>query len=245
MHFTRFWSIVEHHHDIQNPSSPAKFDHLIDLANLQPHQHVLDIGSGRGWLLNRIATRTGANGTGVEINPWFCQTARQRAVDSGVAEHITIIEADASTIRLSPHTFDAVFCVGATFALGGLHNAVAFARTVAKPGAPIIIGDIFRYDAEPQPSLADYGVVPTLAELVDIVRGDGEPHEMLVSTLEEWDRYESKKWQTAREWLINNPDDPEHADLAAQVAKMRHDYLHRERPAIGWAMVMTHNPTHS
>lgn len=244
MHFTRFWSIVEQYHDIQNPSSPAKLDHLINLANLQPHQHVLDIGSGRGWLLNRIATRTGAKGTGIEINPWFCQTAQQRAIDSGVAERITIIEADASTIQLPPHTFDAVFCVGATFALGGLHNAVAFARSVAKPGAPIVIGDIFRYDAQPQPSLADYGFVPTLAELVDIVRGDGEPYEMLVSTLEEWDHYESKKWQTAREWLINNPDDPEHADLITQVATMRHDYLHRERSAIGWAMVMSHNTTH-
>lgn len=240
MHFTRFWSIVEQYHDIQNPSSPAKLDHLIDLANLHPHHHILDIGSGRGWLLNRIATHTGAKGTGIEINPWFCHTAQQRAKESGVAERITIIEADATTIQFAPHTFDAVFCVGATFALGGIHNTVAFARTVAKPGAPIVIGDIFRYDAAPPPSLADYGFVPTLAELVDIVRGDSEPHEMLVSTLDEWDRYETKKWQTARTWIINNPDDPEHADFVAQVAKMRHDYLHRERHAIGWAIIMAH-----
>lgn len=241
MHFTRFWSIVEAHHDIQNPSSPAKLDHLIDLANLQPHHHVLDIGSGRGWLLNRIATRTGAIGTGIEINPWFCLAAQQRANESGVAAQITIIESDASTVQLTPNTFDAVFCVGATFALGGLHNTVTLARTVAKSGAPIIIGDIFRYDAQPQPALADYGFVPTLAELVDIVRGAAEPYEMFVSTDEEWDRYETKKWQTARDWLIHNPDDPEHTDLVAQVARMRHDYLHRERDAIGWAMVMTHN----
>lgn len=240
MHFTRFWAIVEHHHDIQNPSSPNKLDHLIDLANLQPHHHILDIGSGRGWLLNRIATRTGAKGTGIEINPWFCQTAQQRVVDSGVAERITIIEADASTVELGPQSFDAVFCVGATFALGGLFNAVAFARTVAKPGAPIIIGDIFRYQTQSPPELADYGFVPTLAELVDIVRGDSEPYEMIVSTLEEWDQYETKKWQTARTWLVNHTDDPEYEDLATQVAKMRHDYLHQQRPAIGWAMVMTH-----
>lgn len=241
MHFTRFWSIVEEHHDIQNPSSPAKFDHLIDLAQLQPQHHVLDIGCGRGWLLNRIAARTGAQGTGIEINPWFCHTAQQRAVDAGVASSITIIQSDAREVQLPPHAFDAVFCVGATFALGGLVNAVAFARTVAKPGAPIIIGDIFRYDAQSPTSLAEYGFVPTLAELVDIVRGDNEPYELLVSTLEEWDRYEAKKWQTARTWIINNTHDPEHAEFVAQVAKMRHDYLHIERPAIGWAMVMTHN----
>lgn len=241
MHFTRFWSIVEHHHDIQNPSSPAKFDYLIDLAQLQSHHHVLDIGCGRGWLLNRIATRTGAQATGIEINPWFCQTAQQRAIDAGVANRITIIQSDARDVQLPSHGFDAVFCVGATFALGGLVNAVAVARTVAKPGSPIIIGDIFRYDAQSPASLTEYGFVPTLAELVDVVRGENEPYEMLVSTLEEWDRYETKKWQTAHAWIINNPNDPEHADFVAQFAKMRHDYLHIERPAIGWAMIMSHN----
>ena len=185
--------------------------------------------------------RTGAQGTGIEINPWFCQTAQQRALDAGVADRITIIQSDARAVQLPSQSFDAVFCVGATFALGGLHDTVAFARTVAKPSAPIIIGDIFRYDAQSSESLSEYGFVPTLAELVDIVRGEKEPYEMLVSTLEEWDRYETKKWQTAHTWLINNSNDPEHAALATQVAKMRHDYLHIERPHIGWAMVMTHN----
>jgi cyclopropane fatty-acyl-phospholipid synthase-like methyltransferase len=244
MHFTRFWSIVEQHHDIQNPASPAKLDHLIDLMNLQPHQHVLDIGCGRGWLLHRIATRTGAQGTGVEINPWFCQTARQRAQESSISDNITIVQSDARDVRFEPHAFDAVFCIGATFALGGLTNAVAFARKTAKPGAPIIIGDIFRYHAQTPSHLAEYESVPTLAELVDIVRGDAEPFEMLVSTLEEWDRYETKKWQTAHSWITQNPDDPEHADFMSQVSSMRRDYLHLERDAIGWAMIMTYNITH-
>jgi cyclopropane fatty-acyl-phospholipid synthase-like methyltransferase len=244
MHFTRFWSIVEKHHDIQNPSSPEKLDHLVDLMQLQPHHHVLDVGCGRGWLLSRIAMRTGAKGTGIEINPWFCDVARQRAHDVGVADCITIIQSDAHDVQLPAHSFDAVCCIGATFALGGLLNTVSFARRIAKPGAPIIIGDIFRYDAQLPPALAEYGFVPTLAELVDIVRGDVEPHEMLVSTLDEWDRYETRKWQTARSWIVDNANDPEHADFVLRVAKMRHDYLHIERAAVGWAMIMTFNTDH-
>lgn len=240
MHFTRFWSIVEQHHDIQNPSSPAKLDYLIDLLHLQAHHSVLDIGCGKGWLLNRIATRTGAQGTGVEINPWFCQAAKDRARAHSVSHQITIIEADAHTISFDANTFDAVWCIGATFALGGLESTVAFARRVAKPGAPIIIGDIFRLHDLPD-SMADYGFVPSLGQLIDIIRGDTEPYEMIVSTDEEWDRYETKKWQTAREWLMTHPDDPEYAELVDQVAKMRHDYLHRERHTIGWAMVMVYN----
>lgn len=240
MHFTRFWSIVEHHHDIQNPASPAKLNHVIDLLNLQPHHHILDIGCGKGWFLNRIATLTGAFGTGVEINPWFCQIARHHAHIHNIADRITIIEADAHAVTFAQDTFDAVVCIGATFALGGLESTVTFARHVAKPGAPIVIGDIFRYRDLPS-HMAEYGYVPTLAELVDHVRANSEPFEMLVATHEEWDRYETKKWQNAREWLHNNPDDPEYADLVAHVAKMRSDYLHYERDTIGWAIVMTYN----
>ncbi len=238
MHFTRFWSIVEQHHDIQNPSSPEKLDHLIDLLSLNAQHHVLDIGCGKGWLLNRIAMRTSARGTGVEINPWFCQDALLRSQLHHVADQITIIESDAHAVEFDQHTFDAVFCIGATFARGGLDATLAFARHVAKPGAPIIIGDIFRYHELPS-HMADYGFVPTLGELVDSIRGDHEPFEMLVSTLEEWDRYETKKWQSAHAWLIANPDDPEHADLVTEVAKMRHNYLHLERGTIGWAIIMT------
>lgn len=240
MHFTRFWSIVEHHHDIQNPSSPHKLDYLIDLLALQPTQHILDIGSGRGWLLSRIATRTGASGTGIEINPWFCQVAHQRAKSHNVEHLLTIIESDAKHVSFDSHSFDAVLCIGATFALGGLDATLSYARKVAKPNAPIIIGDIFRYHDLP-PTMAEYGIVPTLGELVDCVRGDAEPYELLVSTHEEWDRYETKKWQTAREWMLHNAEDPEYDELVSRVAKMRHDYLHLERDTIGWAMIMTYN----
>lgn len=238
MHFTRFWSIVEQHHDIQNPSSPDKLDHLIDLLHLRPHHHVLDIGCGRGWLINRIASRTGAHTTGIEINPWFCRFAQQRAQDLDVAHLITIIESDARAVTFAPHSFDAVLCVGATFARGGLAQTLAFARSVAKPGAPIVISDIFRYHENPPGTTPHAEDVPTLASLVDIIRGNDEPYELMVSSHEEWDRYETKKWQAAREWLATHADDPEHASFAAQVTKMRHDYLHVERNTIGWALVM-------
>ena len=48
MHFTRFWSIVEATHTIQNPTSPQKLDRLIDTLQLNANHTVLDIGCGKG-----------------------------------------------------------------------------------------------------------------------------------------------------------------------------------------------------
>ncbi|MFN7470476.1 MAG: hypothetical protein ACK5S9_02335, partial [Roseiflexaceae bacterium] len=102
----------------------------------------------------------------------------------------------------------------------------------------IAVGDIFRLTDTLPAALDELGPVPTLAGLVDQIRGDHEPLEMLVAPLEDWDRYETRKWQAAQQWIAANPTDPEHADLVAAVATMRHDYLHYERPHIGWAIVV-------
>lgn len=238
MHFTRFWSIVEATHDISNPCTPQKLDRLIDLMGFHADQHILDIGSGRGWLDIRIAERTGARITAIEINPWFNEVARLRAQRAGVHERIDIIEADGRTVTLTDQTYDAGLCIGASFAVGGLAPLLDTFRRVVKPGGLIAVGDIFRITDTLPAALDELGPVPTLAGLVDQIRGDHEPLEMLVATLEDWDRYETRKWQAAQQWIAANPTDPEHDDLVTGVATMRHDYLHYERPHIGWAIVV-------
>jgi cyclopropane fatty-acyl-phospholipid synthase-like methyltransferase len=144
MHFTRFWSIVEATHTIQNPTSPQKLDRLIDTLQLNANHTVLDIGCGKGYLLTRMAERCGITGTGIEINPWFCQDARQRIQRAGVDQRITIIESDAHDVVLPEHHFDAAVCIGASFALGGLLPCLDTLRRVVKPGGVFAIGDIFR-----------------------------------------------------------------------------------------------------
>ena len=238
MHFTRFWSIVESTHDISNPCTPQKLDQLIDLMAFRAEQHVLDIGSGRGWLATRIAERTGAHITAVEVNPWFNEVSLHRAQRAGVHEHITIIQSDARDVSLADAHYDAGLCLGASFALGGLAPLLDTFRRVVKPGGLIAVGDIFRTSAVLPPELDTLGPVPTLAELVDQIRAAHEPIDMIVASPEDWDRYETRKWRAGQHWIAANPNDPELEQFRTRFTAMRHDYLHYERPHIGWSIIV-------
>ena len=238
MHFTRFWSIVEANHDISNPVTAQKLDHLIDIMQFRADQHVLDMGSGRGWLATRIAERTGARVTGVEINPWFNATARLRAQRAGVSDQISIIESNGADVSYAPAHYDAAVCIGASFAVGGLVPLLETFRRTVKPGGLIAVGDIFRLTDQLPPALAELEPLPDLAGLVDQISGVHAPIEMLVAQPDEWDRYETRKWQAGNAWLAANPNDPEYAEFQSRFTAMRTDYLRYERPHIGWAIIV-------
>jgi 16S rRNA A1518/A1519 N6-dimethyltransferase RsmA/KsgA/DIM1 with predicted DNA glycosylase/AP lyase activity len=52
------------------PLRKPDIEPMLDLADLKPGQHLLDLGSGDGRLLV-AAARRGARATGYEINPWL------------------------------------------------------------------------------------------------------------------------------------------------------------------------------
>lgn len=72
---------------------------------LQPGNTVVDLGSGTGWNLPRLAEAVGATGTviGVDISPGMLQQARQRINDHGIM-NVELVEADISDYQPPPDT---------------------------------------------------------------------------------------------------------------------------------------------
>jgi hypothetical protein len=56
------------------PILAKEVDGLLDLADLNPGQSLIDLGSGDGRLL-KAAAKKGIRGVGYEINPWLCLIA--------------------------------------------------------------------------------------------------------------------------------------------------------------------------
>ena len=95
-----------------------------------------------------------------------------RAAERGVGDRLTWVEADAATwagTDLSPQ--DAVICIGASHAFGGLHGTLDALRRHLRPGGRALLGDaIWEQPAvgrgagrRSAPGPSDF---PTLAELV-------------------------------------------------------------------------------
>ena len=80
-------------------TSDERIELAFDLAELQPGEHLIDLGCGDGRVLLRAAAYREARVTGVELDPELAQRARALldAMDVGA----TIIEADFTTIDLA------------------------------------------------------------------------------------------------------------------------------------------------
>ena len=64
------------------------------------------------------------------------------------------------------------------------------------------------------------------------------PVSVIDASLDDWDRYESLRWQTLDSWLAANPEHPQAEEFRARGAANRDRYLRSQRASLGWAILV-------
>ncbi len=84
---------------------------LVELAQLQKGQTVLDVATGTGIVAIAAAHILGAEGkvVGVDISPGMLSQARRKIEAAGL-QNIKLIEADADYLNFGAQSFDAILC---------------------------------------------------------------------------------------------------------------------------------------
>jgi SAM-dependent methyltransferase len=105
---------------------------LLPLADIQPGEHVLDIGCGSGQLSLLAADAVGEGGqvTGADISQSLLALARQRAAGRG---NVAFIEADAATHAFAPD-YDLLISRFGVMFFDDPPAAFANLRQAARPG---------------------------------------------------------------------------------------------------------------
>ncbi len=106
---------------------------MIELANITPGMHVVEIGSGIGSISTEAAQH-GAIATGIEINPMLVWYARIRASVMGVGDRTTFVCKNFWSTPLSKET-DVVFLY---LMPGALKKLLPKLRRELRPGTVII-----------------------------------------------------------------------------------------------------------
>jgi ubiquinone/menaquinone biosynthesis C-methylase UbiE len=118
-------------------------DRLVELANIQEGNNVLDIATGIGEPAVTAARRVGLNGkvTAMDLSPRMLAIARERAKENGLANIIDFQEGDAETFRpflpSSTTKFDAIVSRFGLMFLPDLPNALRIMREALVPNGRI------------------------------------------------------------------------------------------------------------
>jgi methyltransferase family protein len=76
------------------PTPRVVVDRMLELARLKPGEMVIDLGSGDGRIMIEAASRYGARGFGVEIDPWLVKRSNEAAAKAGVADRVKFLQQD-------------------------------------------------------------------------------------------------------------------------------------------------------
>lgn len=109
---------------------------LLEAADLQPGERVLDVACGTGLIARLAAERIGANGTvtGLDLSPDMIEVARAVS-PSTIAWNV----GDAESLPFPDHAYDVVLCQMGLMFMQDRRAAVAEMRRVTAPGGRVVV----------------------------------------------------------------------------------------------------------
>jgi cyclopropane fatty-acyl-phospholipid synthase-like methyltransferase len=167
--------IAHTEHALAAPVDERTARRLLARLTLPQGSSVVDLGCGQGaWLLLLAADRPDLRLVGVDMSVTAIAEARATADRLGYGR-MEWMHGDAATAAVGTH--DAVLCIGASHAFGGLNGTLTAVRERMKPGGRVILGDTI-WEQEPtraaQEALdAGPDDFPDLAGLVSTARTHG------------------------------------------------------------------------
>jgi cyclopropane fatty-acyl-phospholipid synthase-like methyltransferase len=232
---TDYWAIAERDLEIQNPVTDRKMRLLDDYCGLRDGLTVLDIGSGKAWLMRQWAERWAIRGTGLELNPHFVRHAREKTDAKGLGGRLSFVEGPAADYKPAQSAYDIAVCLGASFALGGFVTALEWMAAAVRPGGSIVIGEM---TLKHRPAVHTQEQLPldALDTIAVIERHGSEVSATISASDADFERYVSHHRQATLAWGREHPD---HADHAAVLARSRANwtrYLRVIRPHLGWTI---------
>ena len=238
----KYFDITHREHVFCNPMSVEKFEELIALLRLKPGARVLEIAAGKGEFIIRLAEQYGIEGIGIDLSPYFVADARQKVQRRIPDAQLKFLEMDGADYQPGEsERFDLAACIGASWIYGGHAGTLKALNAMAAPGGWLVVGEPFWRQEPAAEYLQAIGEERSTfgrhAENMAVGQDLGlELVYTLVSSQDDWDKYEGLQWYAAAGWASAHADDPDMAELLKQVRMNRESYLKWGRETLGWSI---------
>jgi SAM-dependent methyltransferase len=225
-----------------SPLDDVRVERLVGAVGPLAGARVVEVGCGWGELLLRFAAaEPSVRAVGIDRDAAAVGYGSANAAARGLAQQVELVVGDAA--GWEPGAADVAVCVGASHALGGTPQALAWLRAAVRPGGRVIFGEGIWERPPTGAATAALGGDPaefgTLADLVALAAEAGlRPWDVSVASVEEWDAFESGYARGWERWLRANPDDPEADTVRADADTHRERWLRGYRGVLGFAYLV-------
>jgi SAM-dependent methyltransferase len=238
----KFYDITHAQHVVCNPMSEDKVGLLVGLLQLAADARVVDIACGKGEFLLRLAEAYGAHGVGVDISPFYIAEAERRRGARVPDAGIDFVQMDGAEFKPDKQQgFTVASCIGASWVFGGHEATLDALVAMVEPDGWVIAGEPYWLREPPEEYLRASGLTrEAFGSHAENAESGGRRGLDLVHTLvsskDDWDRYEGLQWLATADYARAHPDDPDVAELLERVANDRATYLRWGRDTVGWAI---------
>jgi hypothetical protein len=238
----RFFDITHREHVLLDPMSVEKLEELVALLRLRPGASVLEIAMGKGEFILRLAERYNIEGVGVDLSPYCIADAKRKHQERFPEAPLSFLEMDGADYEPEkPESFDLVACIGASWIYGGHRETLEALKSMAVQESWIVVGEPYWRQEPPGEYLEAIGLkrsqYGTHYQNVEVGRECGlELMYTLVSSQDDWDKYEGLQWYAAEEWAREHPEDADVEEVLERVREGKRLYLKWGRETFGWAI---------
>lgn len=225
-----------------NPLSAETLDRVLAWARLEPGMRVLDLGCGNAAMSKHLAQTYGLTIDAVERSQAMTRIAQGRL--EGV-EGVTLHNVESRDFLSTARPYDLVLSVGASGVVDGPPEPQAVMEALkpyVKPGGLILWADPY-WKADPDPQfVAMLGPWAAYKTHVGNIEAGQKAGLRLIyagaSSQAEWDDYAYSMFAAAQNWLDDNPNHPEAADVHARAEMVLAAYMTYGRDTLGFGLYL-------
>ena len=242
MDIWKYFDITHREHVFCNPMSVEKFEELIALLRLEPGAKVIEIATGKGEFILRLAERYKVEGTGIDISPYYVSDAEKKCKERLPDSRLTFLVMDGASYQPDKTvSHDLAACIGASWIYGGHKETLKALKGMTAPGGWVVVGEPYWRQEPAAEYLKATGEDRSMFGLhyENAQAGQELGLELvytLVSSPDDWDRYEGLQWYAATQWAAGHPDDPDMGKVLERLRKNRANYLRWGRETVGWSI---------
>jgi demethylmenaquinone methyltransferase/2-methoxy-6-polyprenyl-1,4-benzoquinol methylase len=159
--------------------------HAINLAQVRPGMHCLDLAAGTGDLSSKLARRVGPEGRVVvsDINEAMLNRGRDRLIDEGLIGNLEFVLANAERLPFPANHFDRVTIGFGLRNVTDKDQALREMYRVLKPGGLLLVlefSDLYVKPLKPLYDLYSFQVLPRLGQMI---AGDADSYRYLAESI--------------------------------------------------------------